>query len=146
VRARIKIGLQNLACSPAGDARTQEVPRFVQIGEPTGCRLRAESACRSEKPGDRRTIAAPLHKSAQRRSPIFDEIRHQSELSRRSHQEASLFEVPFNGLDHNAAKTETANATLATPNLQGPVDAVRFQQITRTINDARIRGCCPNAR
>ena len=42
----------------------------------------------------RRSEAVPLHKSAQRRPLIFDEIRHQFELSRRSHRETSLFEVP----------------------------------------------------
>ena len=82
VRARIKIGLQysRLECSPAGDVRTQEVSRFVQLGEPTGRRLMAESA-------RRRSEAAPLHKSAQRRPLIFDEIRHQFELSGRSPRE-----------------------------------------------------------
>ena len=35
-----------LQCSPAGDVRTQEVSRFVQLGEPTGRRLMAESARR----------------------------------------------------------------------------------------------------
>ena len=58
-----------------GDTRTQEVS-LVQIGEPTGCRLRAEPARRGEKS---RRRAANMRRYTNRRnvrSPIFDEIRH----------------------------------------------------------------------
>src|SRR4029077_10465134 len=37
---------------------------------------------------------APLHKSCNVRSPIFDEIRHESEVSRRSHRESVILRGP----------------------------------------------------
>src|SRR6185437_15619407 len=80
--------------SPPGDARTQEVS-FVQIGEPTGCRLRAEPARRGEKS---RRQAANMRRYTNRcnvRSPIFDEIRHESEVSRRSHRESVILRGPL---------------------------------------------------
>ncbi len=80
--------------SPAGDARTQEVS-LVQIGEPTGCRLRAEPARRGEKS---RRRAANMRRYTNRcnvRSPIFDEIRHESEVSRRSHRESVILRGPL---------------------------------------------------
>ena len=80
--------------SPAGDARTQEVS-LVQIGEPTGCRLRPEPARRGEKS---RRQAANMRRYTNRcnvRSPIFDEIRHESEVSRRSHRESVILRGPL---------------------------------------------------
>src|SRR6476619_7423843 len=38
---------------------------------------------------------APLHKSCNVRSPIFDEIRHESEVSRRSHRESVILRGPL---------------------------------------------------
>ena len=49
---------------------------------------------RRKKPAAGRKIAAPLHKSAQRRSPIFDEIRHEPNLAADHIKKASFFEVP----------------------------------------------------
>ena len=80
--------------SPVGDARTQEVS-LVHIGEPTGCRLRAEPARRGEKS---RRQAANMRRYTNQcnvRSPIFDEIRHASEVSRRSHRESVILRGPL---------------------------------------------------
>ena len=75
--------------SPAGDVRTQEVSRFVQLGGPTGRRLMAESA-------RRRSGAVPLRKSAQRRPLIIDEISISSNSAADHIEKRHLFEVPLN--------------------------------------------------
>ena len=60
-----------LQCSPAGDARTQEVPRIIERGEPTGRRVRVESACRRE---NQATDGQQRRRNPKRRPPASDHL------------------------------------------------------------------------
>src|SRR4029077_12623156 len=82
-----------LQVSPAGDARTQEVS-LVQIGEPTGCRLRAEPARRGEK--SRRqaanSTATQIGATSDRRSSMKSGT--SPKLAADHIEKASFFEAP----------------------------------------------------
>ena len=118
VRARLKIRLAEprLQCSPARNARTQEVPRFVQPGGPTGHRLRAgESARRGRKPSDRRKRAPAIQRGApvrSRRSTKSHANQHQPPIASRK---PSLFEVPISVLVRRADAAAKSGAAHCCP-------------------------------